>query len=70
MAYFDFTFKEKTVKRHSVGFINKQVRAVLDLKRIRSMCCNRMPVDHGQLYTTEEASRIIASIVDDSIFYR
>jgi hypothetical protein len=70
MAYFDYTFKEKTVRRHNVGFIHKQVRAVLDLKNIKGMCMNKMPADHGQLYTTEQASRIINDVVQDSIYYR
>lgn len=64
-----FTTKEKTVNRHDVNFIVGQVRAVLKDKRVDGICLNKLPVDHGQLYTTELASVIIDQIVDDSLYY-
>ncbi len=67
--YIRLTDKEALVKRHDVAFIIKQARDVLKSKRIHKVRTNQLPHDHGQLYTTEEASRIIASIVDDSIYY-
>jgi hypothetical protein len=30
---------------------------------------NQLPLDYGQLYTTEEASKIIDKVVGDSLFY-
>jgi hypothetical protein len=64
-----FTRKEKTVRKHNVNFIMGQVRAVLNEKRVQGICVNCAPDDHGQLYTTEEASVMINAIVDDSLFY-
>ncbi len=65
-----FTYEEKTIKKHSVGFIATQARSVLNDKNIKGMCTNNLPSDYGQLYTTEKASEIIDSIVFDSIFYK
>ena len=62
--------KEKTVKRHNVNFIVAQARSVLNDMNVQGLCTNKVPYDHGQLYTTQEASDIIASVVDDSLFYR
>lgn len=64
-----FTFKEKTLKRHDVNFIATQIRSVLNERRIRQMCTNKLPYDSGQLYTTEQASRIIDSVVWDSVYH-
>ena len=69
MAKFAFTFKEQTVRRHPVSFLVQQVKAVLDLKRIKGICMNKMPDDSGQLYTTAEASRIIDDVVWDSVYH-
>ena len=69
MANFVFTHTEQTVRRHNVGFIAKQVKDVLDLKRIKGICMNKMPRDEGQLYTTREASKIIDDIVWDSVYH-
>lgn len=68
--YFRYTDKEVFVQRHDVAFIIKQARDVLKSKRIESVCTNQLPVDYGQLYTTEEASQIIDGIVSDSVYYR
>jgi predicted xylose isomerase-like sugar epimerase len=64
-----FTNVEKTVKRHNVNFIVKQARDVLNSKNIAGLCTNQLPLDYGQLYTTEEASKIIDKVVGDSLFY-
>ena len=64
-----FTTKEKTIRKHNVNFIMGQVRAVLNEKKVKGICVNRAPEDHGQLYTTEHASAIIEQIVDDSLYY-
>lgn len=64
-----FTTKEKTVRKHNVNFIMGQVSAVLNEKKVKGICVNRAPEDHGQLYTTEHASVIIEQIVDDSLYY-
>ena len=66
----NFTFTEKSVKRHDVNFIMAQARSVLNDMNVQGLCTNKVPHDHGQLYTTQEASDIIASVVDDSVFYR
>ena len=64
-----FTNVEKTIKRHNVNFIVKQARDVLNSKNIAGLCTNQLPLDYGQLYTTEEASKIIDKVVGDSLFY-
>lgn len=64
-----FTHKEKTVKNINVSFIIKQVRDVLNDKKITGMCVNKLPDDYKQLYTVEQASKIIEEVIDDSIFY-
>lgn len=64
-----FTTKEKTEKRHDVNFIVGQARAVIADKRVKGLCMNDVPVDNGQLYTTEHASALIAAIVDASLYY-
>lgn len=46
-----------------------QVRSVLDDKRVKGICMNNMPHDHGQLYTTQEACDIIRQVVDDSLYF-
>ena len=69
MAKFAFTFKEQTVRRHPVNFLMMQVRSVLDDKRVKGICMNNMPHDHGQLYTTQEACDIIRQVVDDSLYF-
>lgn len=67
---FEYTKAELTVKKHSVGFLYKQVRDVLNQKRIVGMCTNRMPLDYGQLLTTAEADSVINHVLFDSYFYR
>ena len=64
-----FTNVEKTIKRHNVNFIVKQALDVLNSKNIAGLCTNQLPLDYGQLYTTEEASKIIDEVVGDSLFY-
>lgn len=66
---FRYTYDEINVLRHDVGFIAKQVKSVLANKRVRSICLSQLPDDNGQLYTTEQASRIIDSVVNDSLYY-
>lgn len=66
---FHYTYNEINVLRHDVGFIVKQVKSVLANKRVRSICLSQLPDDNGQLYTTEQASRIIDAVVNDSLYY-
>ncbi len=65
----NFTYKEKTVKNINVIFIIKQARDVLNDKKITGMCTNKLPDDYEQLYTIEQASKIIEEVINDSIFY-
>lgn len=69
MATFAFTHRESTLRRHNVNFLMQQVKAVLELKRVKGVCMNKMPIDNGQLYTTREASRIIDDVVWDSVYH-
>lgn len=64
-----FTHQEKTIKKHSQAWIIGQAKAVLNDKGIKGLCTNKLPQNYGELYTTEEASEIIADLVDDSLFY-
>ena len=66
---FYFTHKEKTVKQISVSFIAKQARDVLNDLGVVGVCVNKLPYDYEQLYTIEQASKIIEDIIFDSIYY-
>lgn len=70
MAFSIFTQAERTVKKHTVGFAVKQAQHVLKEKRYSELCVNAVRGRaYDQLLTTEEVSKLVEELVDDTLFY-
>lgn len=63
-----YTRKEITERVHPLSLINSQALAVCKDLGLR-MCRDNLPRDYGQLYTLQEVSDIVYTIISDSMYY-
>ena len=64
-----YTTKERTEKKITVGFIRAQAKSILEKDGVFSVCNNTVPKNPDALFTVEEADKIIISIVDESLYF-
>lgn len=75
MSFF-YTKQELTVKKHTLNFVLKQVNDVLSSKtpgnKPVGVCVNAIKPHHeypSHLFTTQEASELIETLVFDSFYH-